>query len=174
MNENVLVLTLDSNAFAKMKEDFNNVLKKTLGNMRIKESNDATLTLKLNISLTETEAPDFDSANVNAMRKIHKPRFDHKISSVMQIKNEESGSLKGEYELVWDEDLEDWIMKPIDNGQRSLFDDDVIYADVVEVDVEEEGTDVAALPPAKKLLGDGNTEGEAVGGYDYEEGEGDE
>lgn len=48
--DNVLVLTLDSTAFSKMKEDFNSILKKTLGNMQVKESKEATLTLKLNIT----------------------------------------------------------------------------------------------------------------------------
>lgn len=100
MNENVLVLTLDSNAFEKMKGDFNKILKRTLGNMQTKGSDEATLTLKLNISLTEQDVPDYDSPNPAAMKTIQNPRFDHKISSVMQIKNQESGTLNGDYELV--------------------------------------------------------------------------
>lgn len=121
-NKDILVLTLESTAFSKMKADFNNILRKTICNMQIKESSDATLTIKLNISLTDATAPDFSSPYSNTMRKIIKPRFDHKISSVMQIKNEASGSLKGEYELVFDKYQNDWLMKPIDSGQTSLFD----------------------------------------------------
>ena len=154
MKENVLVLTLDSDAFSKLKEDFNTVLKRTLGNMESKESKEATLTLKLNITLRDDEVPDFDSADKDAKRKIHKPRFDHKISSVMQIKSE--------YELVWDNELNDYVMKAIDNGQGSLFDDE-IYASVVEVQNE-----VQALPAGKKLLGSRENE-EFYDDYQYDE-----
>lgn len=173
MKENVLVLTLDSDAFSKLKEDFNTVLKRTLGNMESKESKEATLTLKLNITLRDDEVPDFDSADKDAKRKIHKPRFDHKISSVMQIKSEESGSLNGEYELVWDNELNDYVMKAIDNGQGSLFDDE-IYACVVEV--QNEGQPLPSdqpLPSEKKLLGSRENEElyeELYDDYQYDEG----
>lgn len=163
MNSNdILTLNINSNAFEAMKADFDKVLRRTLGNMQVKESKDATLTVKLNINLTEVEVPDFESAYPNAMRKINKPRFDHKVSSVMQIKSEESGSLKGEYELVWDEDKQDFVMKPIDNGQRSLFDDNS-YDDYYEDE------DQKALPAPKPMLEalDGN--GDVEGGYPYEE-----
>lgn len=171
----VLVLTLDSTAFSKMKEDFNSILKKTLGNMQIKESREATLTLKLNISLTDAEAPDFSVPYENAMRNIKKPRFDHKISSVMQIKNYESGSLKGEYELVWDDELQDWIMKPIDNGQQTIF--DFVDADYEDVTENGSGEAVAGLPAPKPLLADGtasNGNEEPYSDYEYEDGGSDE
>ena len=135
MENNILKLNINSNAFENMKEDFDKVLKRTLGNMQIKESDEATLTLKLNISLTEMEVPDFESEFPNAMRKIHKTRFDHKVSSVMQIKTEESGHLKGEYELVWDEEAQDFVMKPIDNGQTSF--DDFVQTTAESQDIDE-------------------------------------
>lgn len=99
------------------------------------------------------------------MRSIKKPRFDHKISSVMQIKNEESGSLKGEYELVWDDDLQDWIMKPIDNGQQTIFD----YADVDYEDATENEASVAELAAPKQLLED-----KPRSDYEYDDGGNDE
>lgn len=165
MNGNdILTLNINSNAFQAMKDDFDKVLKRTLGNMQVKESDEATLTLKLNISLTEMDVPDFDSAYPNAMRKIHKPRFDHKVSSVMQIKTEESGHLKGEYELVWDEDAQDFVMKPIDDGQRTLFDDDIINANYTDV-AEEDDSGARALPAAPAAL----EAPDAEDGYGYEE-----
>lgn len=167
MNSNdILKLNINSNAFENLKADFDKVLRRTLGNMQIKESNEATLTLKLSVKLTEMEVPDFDAAYPNAMRKIHKPRFDHKVSSVMQIKTEESGHLKGEYELVWDEEAQDFVMKPIDNGQKTLFDDDIIYGDysvVVDADDFEED-DTKALPASQPLL-----DAPDDSSYEYEE-----
>lgn len=169
MNSNdILKLNINSNAFENLKADFDKVLRRTLGNMQIKESDEATLTLKLSIKLTDMEVPDFDAAYPNAMRKIHKPRFDHKVSSVMQIKTEESGHLKGEYELVWDEEAQDFVMKPIDDGQRTLFDEDIVnddYAVVVDADDIEED-EVKALPEHQRLL-----DAPEEDGYDYEEDE---
>lgn len=172
MNTNdILTLNINSNAFEAMKTDFDKVLRRTLGNMQTKESKDATLTVKLNINLTEVEVPDFESAYPNAMRKTNKPRFDHKVSSVMQIKSEESGSLKGEYELVLDEDEQDFVMKPIDNGQRTLFDDDIYNADYVVVDAEDENcADQKALPAPKPMLeAPADDPTDAEDGYNYEE-----
>lgn len=169
MNRNdILTLNIDSNAFAAMKEDFNKVLRRTLSNMQTKESDAATLTVKLSISLSEIEVPDLNASSDFATRKAYKPRFDHKINSVMQIKTEESGSLKGEYELVWDEDEQDFVMRPIDNGQRTLFDDDVpytAYTEVVEADVVE--STAPALPAAKAMLE--APADDAGDGYDYDE-----
>lgn len=169
MNRNdILTLNIDSNAFAAMKEDFNKVLRRTLSNMQTKESDAATLTVKLSISLSEIEVPDLNASSDSATRKAYKPRFDHKINSVMQIKTEESGSLKGEYELVWDEDEQDFVMRPIDNGQRTLFDDDALYtayAEVVEADVIESTT--PAMPAEKAML---EAPADDTGdGYDYDE-----
>ena len=120
---NVLTLTMESEAFNGLKTDFNQVLRRTLTNMERKESEQAELTVKLKISLEKDTAPDFREVKGKAERDIVRPTFTHKISSVMQIKCEKSGVLSGDYELVWDEERGDYIMRPIDDGQLSLFDE---------------------------------------------------
>lgn len=57
------------------------------------------------------------------MRDIIKPTFKHEISSAMQIKDKKAGSLSGNYELVWDALSDKYVMRSIDDGQVSLFDD---------------------------------------------------
>lgn len=121
---NVLALTMESEAFNGLKTDFNQVLRRTLTNMERKESEQAELTVKLKISLEKDTAPDFREVKYRAERDIVRPTFTHKISSVMQIKCEKSGVLSGDYELIWDEESGDYIMRPIDNGQLSIFDED--------------------------------------------------
>lgn len=121
---NVLALTMESEAFTALKSDFKQVLRRTLANMERKESEQAELTLKLKISLEKDTAPDFREVRYRAERDIVRPTFTHKVSSVMQIKCEKSGILSGDYELVWDEDSGDYIMRPIDNGQISMLDDE--------------------------------------------------
>mgnify|MGYP006896636251 CR=1 FL=1 len=141
-------MNIDSGAFAAMREDFNKVLTRTLKNALNKEGDCAELTIKLKISLERTKAPNFDPCG-DPEKDIVKPKFDHKVGSVMNIKDEESGSFKGEYELVWDEDLQDFVVRPIDNGQMDLFttrdgNGDIIY--------ECEAEEVLELPPAPQLL----------------------
>lgn len=167
MNGNeILSLTLDSAAFEDMKGDFNKVLQRTLGNMLGKDSKEATLTIKLNIEILEEEVPNWQSADATAMRKINKPKFEHKVSSVMQIKNEVSGSVKGEYELVWDDELQEFVAVTIDNGQRSFFDEEYEGEDAESFDDESEGYEdgnVALLEEGKKLLGAHVTVGDFEG-----------
>lgn len=135
---NVLTLTIESEAFAALRLDFNQVLQKTLANMERKESEQAELTLKLKISLEKGTAPDFREIRYKAERDIVRPAFTHKVSSVMQIKCEKSGILSGDYELVWDEESGDYVMRPIDNGQISLFEDrEQISSECEEVNMDD-------------------------------------
>ena len=168
MKENsILNLSIESSVFDALKRDFDKVLKRTIGNMQVKESEEATLTLKLSILLKEIEVPNYESDDPTAMRIVHTPQFDHKVSSVMQIKTEESGKFKGEYELVWDEELQDFVMKPIDNGQMS-FDDDYVTSESEDVPPEED--DIRALPPADDYEEEEiYEEDEYEEGYDYED-----
>ena len=121
MQKDTIALTLESEIFNELKENFNAVLQKTLINMESKESEQAELTMKLKISLTNDTAPDFSEIKYKAEREIVRPTFTHKISSVMQTKCEKSGEVIGDYELVWDKDSGKYIMRPIDNGQMTMF-----------------------------------------------------
>ena len=121
MQKDTIALTLESEIFNELKENFNAVLQKTLINMESKESEQAELTMKLKISLTNDTAPDFSEVKYRAEREIIRPTFTHKISSVMQTKCEKSGEVIGDYELVWDKDGGKYIMRPIDNGQMTMF-----------------------------------------------------
>lgn len=127
MNTEVLTLNINSSVFDSMKNDFNSVLKKTLANMRSKQGEAAEISLKLKITLEEDNVPDLYSKDDNGRRDIVKPIFNHKVSSVMQIKEEESGSMKGNYELVYDKDKDDFIMRPIDDGQVTFTEVHTFY-----------------------------------------------
>ena len=115
------VLNIEGQAFASMREDFNKVIKRTVNNMEEKASNNAEITIKLKIELVPDYLPPQQSDQEG--RAILKPKFEHKVSSVMNTKFEEAGSLKGDYELVWDEELQDYVARPIGFEQTSIFDD---------------------------------------------------
>lgn len=113
-------LSIDGEAFSSMREDFDKILKRTVNNMELKGSNAAEITIKLKIELV----PDFlpPQSSDEEGRSILKPKFEHKVSSVMNTKFEALGSLKGDYELVWDEEAQDYIAKPIGYQQVSIYD----------------------------------------------------
>ncbi len=144
-------LTLTGDTFNALKSDFNQVLRKTLTNMEAKGSELAELTIKLKITLKKDTAPDF-SQQVECRRDIMVPKFDHKVSSVMQIKEEVTGSMGGDYELVWDEARDKYVMRKIVSNQMNIFDCPytVVHedGDGAEGDEQEalEGKEYAALP----------------------------
>jgi len=118
----VYPLTLSSDAFNALKSDFDQMLRQILLSMESKEAEEGSITVKLGISLMRDQIPDLSISAYDAQRDIIKPKFDHKITSTIQYKSEKSGTLSGNYELVWDKSINEWTMRPIDNGQTSLFD----------------------------------------------------
>ncbi len=115
MNEyTTMRLEMENTMFAAMRRDFNMHLQQTLITMDKKESNEATITLKLSIALQEAEVSGLCKA-------IIKPKLSHKITSQMTMKNETIGEISGDYELVWDKTMLSYIMRPIDDGQMTMF-----------------------------------------------------
>ncbi len=117
-----LELTLNSNTFAVLKADFDNVLQKTLTNMQHKGSEAAEVKVSLKISFDKGVVSDIQIDNLDGQEEVIIPRFDHKVSSVLQIKDEVSGTLGGEFALVYDDVREDYVMREIISPQTSLGD----------------------------------------------------
>jgi len=135
MNKKEYALTLDSDAFNALKSDFNQIFRSTLNNMIQKEGEKAEVKISLKITLVEGMTPDLKEVKYEAEREIIIPKFEHKVSSVMQYKDEKSGITGGaEYELVWDKDAVAYVMRPIKNAQMDLFE----YSD--QSDYEYEGS----------------------------------
>ena len=135
-------LSLNGETFSILKEQFDNVLNRTVGNMEMKGADEAVVTLKLSISLEKQNRSTPDGNN-----DITIPKFKHDISSVMQVKDKASGQLVGDYQLVWDDEDRKYVMRKIDDGQKSLFDEDEPYGRFVDADYEviEAGNTVPAL-----------------------------
>ena len=154
---NILELSMmKGDAFNGIKSDFDKVFRKTLGNMEKQESHYAEITVKVKISLEEEEVTDYTVTTHKAYRNVIVPKFEHKISSVLQIKDEVTGALKGRYELIWDKERGQYVMCEISDGQTSIFDDYIhvdaqdVNSDGTIIDVETEalpGRNVAGLLP---------------------------
>lgn len=125
IEEVIKKLTMDSDTFEGLKRDMTFVLQRLLGNMLEKGSNEGNLTVKMDISLASESVPNYDPNAEEKYRTIMKPKFVHKINSVMKITDEKKGNLDTEMELVFDEEAGEYCMRPVINTtQRSLFDDD--------------------------------------------------
>lgn len=117
-------MSLNSDTFNALKSDFDQMLRKLLTGMEKFECEEATLNIKVGVKLEQDQARDFSITEYEAMHDIVKPTFKHEITSAMQVKDKKSGSLNGEYELVWDKDSGQYVMRKIDDGQVTLFDED--------------------------------------------------
>ena len=117
-------LSLNGETFAELKEDINNYLQITLAKMDEKNSLEAEITVKIIISLEQTKLPILDTNGEDSHRDAKLPTFKHKVSSLMKTKYEKSGDmgLDGEYELVFDEKRNIYIMRKIVDPQQSLYD----------------------------------------------------
>ena len=129
--KNDLQLSLNGETFQALKTDFDSVLARTLGNMTMKGADEATVTIKLSIALEKVNVGSYD-----ANKELTKPSFKHDISSVMQVKDKRTGSLAGDYELVWDEEEKKYVMRKLGGEQMSLFDEEV-PADAYEAECED-------------------------------------
>lgn len=114
-----MVLSLNNDTFTSLKHDFDIILNRTLANLQMKGSEDATITVKLSVNLSKASVDLGDG-----IREVTKPSFKHDISSVMQIKDKMTGQFSGEYHMVWDEEQGAWVLRRIDDGQMNMFDEE--------------------------------------------------
>lgn len=124
----IFELHLEGDAFTGLRTDFNQLLRDILQNMEHYETEDAQMTVKLDISLIKSMTEDY--------REIVKPQFKHKITTVMKLQNDKSGFLDGDYELVWDKNKGDYVMIALGGEQVSI--DEMLDGDYRALADEEE------------------------------------
>lgn len=156
-NYNEKNLSLDGDTFAILKEQFDRILNRTVGNMEMKGADDAVITLKLSVSLEKSSVTVGDD-----IKEVTKPTFKHDISSVMQVKDKVSGQTSDDYALVWDEHENKYVLRKIENGQMTFDDFDENGAPIYDADYQE----VPSLPEGQKQLTGGYESDDAEDGAD--------
>lgn len=116
-------LLVTDDIFCELRENFNAVLKRTLFTMESKGSDSGKINLELKISLSHDVLESGSDIFGKETREYVNPAFEHKVTSTIQIKDEETGKINGKYELVSMDGK--YYIKEIENSQRSLFDVDV-------------------------------------------------
>ena len=118
-------LRIEADTFEKLRRDADIVLQRALGTMKEKESMEGNVTITIDIKLVPDFIPNYDPQVKGETRKILKPKFDHKVTSAINIKNEEKGSVNPEMAMVWDEQKQEYVLTYVNNTeQRSIFDTD--------------------------------------------------
>ena len=159
-------LDFDSDTFEEMKKDMNFVLQRLIGNMQEKGSDEGSMTLKIDVTMIKEFIPNYDPDIKGESREISKPQFKHKVTSVVKINDEKSGSLNNEMELVMDEDTGVFKLVPIANtAQRSIFDSDFQKQDSKQESGDDDSAGSNAIEGRAVLgLPGPNSEGEVIDG----------
>lgn len=108
-------INLESDTFAVMKMDMTTSFNRLLRHMQKYNAKEATLTVKVKVSLEDQELDNGEQGLV--------PSFEHKVSTSVQIKDENSGKLSGNY--VLEEDGKGgYVIRPI-TDQMDMFEEKV-------------------------------------------------
>lgn len=135
-------LSMKGDAFASLRNDFDQVLQSTIAGMIDTDQSSAEINIKVKIILSEGSAPDYSVSGDYHTREITKPKFEHSVQAVIQRKEKKTGAFSGENELVWDIKAGKYIWRPIENAQKTLFDDD----EPEHVDIQGQNGEEGGLP----------------------------
>lgn len=122
MSDKTYVLSLSADTFNAFKMDFDSALQRLLQKMDRLQSDSASINCKISVALTPAPERNFDATQEGDTVQVMKPSFSHEISTEIKVKDKTTGNLSGNRKLVWDEELMEYVMKDIDDGQTSLFD----------------------------------------------------
>lgn len=143
-------ITMDSDTFAQVRENFDMLSQKLFQKMQQNNSDEGSITLKIDVNMTDDYIPDENGT----ARRISKPILKHKISTTVPVKDSFDGKKDTGMELVYDEELGRYVLKYVSSGgQRSIFDAD--FQEVMNGAGEgDEIVDARALPMNNYLLED--------------------
>lgn len=130
-------ITIGGQMFSQMRSDANVILQKLLKNMVDKQTNEGSMTIKIDVALRQEYIPIPPEERQDAgpeTRRILKPVFEHKISSTMQVRDSANGRSQSDFmELEYDSETDAYILTPsTGNDQMNIY-------DVIEDDPQDDG-----------------------------------
>lgn len=98
---------------------FDSMLQKLLDSMRKIQSDEGSITMKIDISIEQKEGTDRDGNLI----LIDTPVLKHTISTQVPVKDQTNGKKNTELALVFDNDLKKYVLKMAQiDGQMNIFD----------------------------------------------------
>jgi len=123
--ENIRELFLEDETFEDARQKFNTVLQRLFRSMIDTDSNEGSITLKMDVTMQTEFIPNHDPDVEGESRQIRLPQFAYKVSSSITVKDEQKGNKNPQMELVWDDKLQKYVLQYVANtDQRSIFDKD--------------------------------------------------
>lgn len=123
--EKITELRLDGESFEGLRKNFDKLLQNLIKNMRDTKSEEASISIKIDVKLLTEFIPNYDEVEgfVTGGRDVKKPVFTHKITSAIQVKDDVNGIDNSGKELVWDDETKQWILQPIVGGEQMTIND---------------------------------------------------
>ena len=119
MEETGIVMSIDSVAFAEIKLSFDRVLAAVLKKMRIRDSDQAKITMDVSISLQNVKTTDLKTGEI---LNVKNPEIKYKINHKLEYKSnedKEEGVIQQADSFLACVNGE-WVIKPIEDGQMTI------------------------------------------------------
>lgn len=141
-------MKIEGDVFATARENFDLLMQRLFASMEKNNSDEGSITLKVDIQMKQDWVPD----GVGGSTEVNKPVIKHKVTIAVPVKDSMDSKKDTGMNLVWDEELNRYVLRYInEGGQMSLFDPGY-EQNVNEKEIEmEEGT---MLPGSSNELPD--------------------
>ena len=115
-----MILNIEDDTFWELRASLNRTLCTVLKKMHVRDSDDAEITMKMKIRLTDQKTSDLKTGEI---RMVKNPEIKFNVSHKLEYKktDEESGTIQAaDSQLVCENGI--WKIKHIDDGQMKLTD----------------------------------------------------
>lgn len=139
-------MKIESDVFATARENFDLLMQRLFASMEKNNSDEGSITLKVDLQMKQDWIPDGNGGSL----EVNKPMIKHKVSIAVPVKDSIDSKKDTGMNLVWDDDLNRYVLKYInEGGQQSLFDLD--YEQNLRGE-EEEQDESTMLPGPSNVL----------------------
>ena len=119
--ENIRGLFLEDETFEDARQRFNTVLQRLFRSMIDTESNEGSITLKMDVSMQTEYIPNHDPDIKGESRCVRLPQFAYKVSSSITVKDEQKGNKNPQMELVWDDKQQKYVLQYVANTEQRSY-----------------------------------------------------
>lgn len=118
---NIREVSIKGDTFEAFRDDFDEILTKTLDNMREQDLSEAEITVKMKVKTIKKEVEASTVSNAGEKRTAIVPTFNHTISTAYKVETKVDGQLAANQELLYDEASGQYILIDIFTGQQSFW-----------------------------------------------------
>lgn len=144
-------LTMEGEPFDELRRNFNIIIQRLIKNMSDTESDEAKISIAIDVKLDTEFIPEYKDGKQNGGRDIKKPTFKHKVTSSMTFKDEESVVRNTEMEVVWDDEQHMYVLKPV-MGAEQMSINDYMKQQAEQQSEKEPKQDAIETDPKKKWM----------------------